>query len=205
MTLAQLHSFISEADYLAVEKTSDVKHEYIDGDVYAMVGTSINHSYIAGNVHAALHQHLKGKPCQPHTSDVKVRVGTKYFYPDVMVDCSPSDGSGYFIETPTLIVEVLSKSTRQHDKKDKRNAYLQIPTLLEYVLIEQDFANIEVQRRHNHWQPENFFLGDDVTFDSIGLTTSVAELYDRVQNEDMTAWSVQQSLLLQELSLSAQN
>jgi hypothetical protein len=71
---------------------------------------------------------------------------------------------------------------------------------LEYVLIEQDFANIEVQRRHNHWQPENYFLGDDVTFESVGLTLVVAELYDRVQNEDMTAWLIQQSLLSQELS-----
>lgn len=79
---------------------------------------------------------------------------------------------------------------------------MQIPTLLEYVLIEQDFANIEVQRRHNHWQPENYFLGDDVTFDSIDLTIAVAELYDRVQNEDMTEWLVQQSSLLQALSQS---
>jgi Uma2 family endonuclease len=200
MALAQVHHFISEADYLEGEKTAEVKHEYIDGDVYAMVGSHANHNRIATNILSALHQYLKGKPCQPYTSDMKVKVGTKYFYPDVMVDCSAVDG--YFTETPGIIVEVLSKSTRQHDKKDKRNAYLQIPTLLEYVLIEQDFANIEVQRRHNHWQPENFFLGDDVTFDSIGLTLVVAELYDRVQNEDMTAWLLQQSLLSQDLPQS---
>jgi Uma2 family endonuclease len=200
MALAQVHHFISEADYLEGEKTAEVKHEYIDGDVYAMVGSHANHNRIATNILSALHQYLKGKPCQPYTSDMKVKVGTKYFYPDVMVDCSAVDG--YFTETPVIIVEVLSKSTRQHDKKDKRNAYLQIPTLLEYVLIEQDFANIEVQRRHNHWQPENFFLGDDVTFDSIGLTLVVAELYDRVQNEDMTAWLLQQSLLSQDLPQS---
>jgi Uma2 family endonuclease len=198
MALTPVHHFVSEADYLEGEKTAEVKHEYIDGDVYAMVGAHANHNRIAGNIHAALHQYLKGKPCQPYTSDMKVKVGTKYFYPDVMVDCSAVDG--YFTETPVIIVEVLSKSTRQHDKKDKRNAYLQIPTLLEYVLIEQDFANIEVQRRHNHWQPENYFLGDDVTFESVGLTLVVAELYDRVQNEDMTAWLIQQSLLSQELS-----
>lgn len=200
MALAQGHHFVSEVDYLEGEKTSEVKHEYIDGDVYAMVGAHADHNRIATNVLSAFHQYLKGKPCQPYTSDMKVKVGTKYFYPDVMVDCSAVDG--YFTETPVIIVEVLSKSTRQHDKKDKRNAYLQIPTLLEYVLIEQDFANIEVQRRHNHWQPENYFLGDDVTFDSIDLTIAVAELYDRVQNEDMTEWLVQQSSLLQALSQS---
>lgn len=194
MAAVQQVAPISEQEYLEGEKLAETKHEYIDGYVYAMSGASINHSTIAGNVHTALNIHLKGKPCRPYTADVKVKAGSNYFYPDVMVDCSNLDGSSYFTETPVIIVEVLSKSTRQNDKKYKRSTYLQLQTLQEYVLIEQDMANIEVQRRVNGWQPENYFLGDDITFESIGLTLTVEEIYDRVQNTDMTEWLQQKAL-----------
>lgn len=177
---------ISEQDYLDGELLADHKSEYIDGEIYAMSGASANHNRIAGNAYAALHAHLKGKPCQPYTSDMKVKAQQHFFYPDVLVDCSHTDG--YFTSTPTLIIEVLSKSTRRTDETIKRLAYTQITTLQEYVLIEQDFVDIEIIRRKNGWQSERFFLGDDITFDSIGLTISVADLYDRVNNSDMTEW-----------------
>ena len=125
-TAALQHHWISAADYLAGEKTTDVKHEYLDGQVYAMSGASFNHNLIAGNLHTALNVHLKGKPCRPFISDAQVKIGNNYFYPDVLVDCS--DTEGYFTETPTLIVEVLSKTTRRLDETTKRMLYLQIPT-----------------------------------------------------------------------------
>ena len=186
----QLH--LSEAEYLAGEEISDIKHEYIDGQVYAMSGASANHNRLAGNVHTAFNVHLKGKSCQPYTSDMKVKIGSRYFYPDVMVDCS--DVEGYFTETPVILVEVLSKSTKQIDKTIKLNSYKKIPTLQEYVLIEQDSVEIEILRRKTGWQPEYYFLGDSLSFESIALILTVEEIYDRVKNTDITEWLTKKAL-----------
>jgi Uma2 family endonuclease len=177
MPIAKKINFVSEQDYLEGEKISDIKHEYMDGDVYAMSGAHANHNYLAGNLHTALNVHLKGKPCRPFTSDMKVKIGRNYFYPDVFVDCSDVDG--YFTETPTLIIEVLSKSTRRMDETTKRMMYLQIPTLLEYILVEQDIVRIEVARRSEGWQPMRYFLGDDIRLESVGLTLQVEDIYER--------------------------
>lgn len=186
MATAQQVVFMTEEEYLESEKTSEFKHEYIDGLVYAMSGAHSNHNRITATLVRKIGNHLEGKPCQPYASDMKVKVGSKYFYPDVLVDCT--DVNGYFTETPTLLVEVLSKSTRRNDETKKRMAYMQIETLLEYVLIEQDFVKIEVMRRSDHWHSATYFLGDTITFTAIDLTLSVEEIYDRVQNEDMTEW-----------------
>lgn len=188
MSTAKQSRFISEEDYLAGEQVAEYKSEYIDGQIYAMTGGSINHSYLTGNMYTAFSLHLKGKPCRPYTPDIKVKIGSKYFYPDVMVDCTPLPGDSLFTQTPVIIVEVLSKSTRRMDETTKRLAYLQIPTLQEYVLIEQDIADIEVVRRSNGWQPEHYFLGDEFTMNAIGLTLTVEAVYDRVQNGDVAEW-----------------
>lgn len=180
--------FISEAEYLAGEKISDIKHEYIDGDVFAMAGASASHNRLSLNIATAFNVHLAGKPCQPYISDMKVNVGTKYFYPDVLVDCSGLNDDSHVTQNPTLIVEVLSKSTRRMDETTKRIAYTQINTLLEYVLIEQDFVDIEVIRRRNGWQSEHFYLGDSVTFEAIGLTLTVEDVYARVNNPELVEW-----------------
>ena len=186
-TAAQV-SIISEEDYLEGEKTSDIKYEYIDGYVYAMSGASNNHNLIAGNVFLALANHLKKKPCRPYVSDMKVKIGSKYFYPDVIVDCSNLTGDSYYTEQPTILVEVLSKSTRRTDETIKRMAYMQIPSLQEYVLIEQDIVDVEVIRRATGWLSEHYFLGDELTLSSINLTLSVEDIYDRVQNGDVKEW-----------------
>ncbi|PTQ89596.1 Uma2 family endonuclease [Agitococcus lubricus] len=186
MPIAKKVNFVSEQDYLEGEKNSDIKHEYMDGDVYAMSGAHANHNRLAGNFHTALNVHLKGKPCQPYMSDMKVKIGRNFFYPDVLVDCSDVDG--YFTETPTLIIEVLSKSTRKMDETTKRLLYLQIPTLLEYILVEQDIVRIEVARRSEGWQPMRYFLGDEIVLESVGLTLQVEDIYERVNNEDMREW-----------------
>lgn len=186
MPIAKKINFVSEQDYLEGEKISDIKHEYMDGYVYAMSGAHANHNRLAGNFHTALNVHLKGKPCQPYMSDMKVKTGSHFFYPDVLVDCSDVDG--YFTETPTLIIEVLSKSTRKMDETTKRLLYLQIPTLLEYILVEQDIVRIEVARRSEGWQPMRYFLGDEIVLESVSLTLQVEDIYERVNNEDMREW-----------------
>jgi Uma2 family endonuclease len=193
MSTARQILLYTEAEYLEGEKNADIRHEYIDGRIYAMSGAKAAHNRIAGNIFAELRSHLKGKPCQPYTADMKVRIGSKYFYPDVMVDCSELPDESYFTETPVLLVEVLSRSTRRMDETVKRAAYMQIPTLQEYLLIEQDFVDIEIIRRSNQWRSERFYLGDSLTLESVGLTLSVEEIYDRVQNTDMTEWLEQKA------------
>ncbi|AWA48671.1 MULTISPECIES: Uma2 family endonuclease [Acinetobacter] len=189
MVLAKKYNLMSEQAYLDGELLSDIRHEYIEGEVYAMVGAHKYHNQIVMTVSNVFYNHLLGKPCQPYASDMKVKIDRKYFYPDVMVDCSQVDAD-YYIEQPSIIVEVLSKSTRQHDKTVKRLAYFQIASLKEYVLIEQDFVEIEFWSRdeNNYWQQSVYYLGDDITFHSIDLTVSVEDIYRQVKNEDMLEW-----------------
>jgi Uma2 family endonuclease len=188
MATAQQIAFVNEEEYLEGEKIAELKHEYVDGHIYAMAGAHSNHNVLSGNVHGEFRNHLKGKPCRAYMSDMKVRIanGSKYYYPDVLVNCPPVNG--YFTETPTIIVEVLSNSTRRIDETEKRLAYMQIETLEEYVLIAQDFVQIEVIRKSEGWKSAKYFLGDEVIFTSIGLTLSVEEIYDGVDNADMVEW-----------------
>jgi len=179
------HIYLTEDDYLASELLSDVKREYIDGVVYAMVGASANHIRITSNLVAKLHPHLANTPCELFFSEMKVKAGKNFFYPDVIVDCKRENDDAYYTQSPILIVEVLSKSTRKTDKTLKRLAYQAIPSLQEYVLIEQDFVEIEICRGNSHWQSEYYFLGDTAYFASIDLSIAVEEVYTRVENEDM--------------------
>jgi len=185
MSTVKQTRFISEEEYLQGELSSEVKHELIDGRVYAMAGASANHERIAVNILRKFGNHLENSPCEPFSSDMKVKAGSNFFYPDVIVDCNFDESQPYYTETPVIIVEVLSKSTRKTDETIKRVAYLNIPGLQEYVIIEQDIVDIEVVRRSEGWQPRHYFLGDEITFESIDLTLSVEEIYHRVHNEDM--------------------
>ena len=185
MALQRAPSFITEQEYLQGEPLADTRHEYVDGEVYAMAGASRNHQRLVGNVHTAFNRHLADKPCEPFASELKVKAEHCFFYPDLAVVCDDEQGDDYYTEQPTLIVEVLSKTTRRFDKTLKFEAYKRLPSLQEYVLIEQDHVEIQVYRREQNWFPAHYFLGDDVIFQAIGLTVSVAELYHRVNNEDM--------------------
>ncbi len=179
----------SITDYLANEQVSENKHEYLDGQIYAMAGASKNHQRVISNLVRKLSEHLRNTPCDTFVSDIKVRIGDiAVFYPDVIVACEPETDSDYYSEKPLIIVEVLSKSTRRVDETSKRRLYQTLPSLQEYVLIEQDIVDIEVCRRSQGWQPEHFFMGDDITFAAIDLTVSVNEIYERVVNEDVSAF-----------------
>lgn len=192
---AEKLDYITVEDYLAGEEISEIKHEYVEGLVYAMAGAKVNHNRIVRNVSASLWEHLRNQPCEPLSGDMLVKtLGKRFRYPDVVVICEddPSEDER-FRESPILIIEVLSKSTRKKDKGEKRLEYLAIPSLLEYVLIEQDFAEVEVQRRSAGWQSSYYFLGDEVTLESVNATLSVEAIYERVTNEDMLAWLKLQS------------
>jgi len=187
----QVGDKVSEEEYLKSELTSEVRHEYIDGYVYAMAGASINHNRISRNISNLLENDFikKDSPCESFLSDMKAKESeetTKYFYPDVLVTCDPDDNeSEYYVNTSIIIVEVLSESTRKYDLTAKKLYYFNIPTLQEYVVIEQDLCQIIVFRKSNHWEATYYFLGDDISFESIDVTISVENIYRRVDNKEM--------------------
>lgn len=185
MNLQYKNEHLSVQDYLEGELLSQIKHEYIDGLVYAMAGASSSHNRIVSNLARELGNHLRQTTCEPFASDMKVRVIDDYFYPDVLVVCNHISNDYGVTSSPLIIVEVLSKATRKNDHTLKRLAYQQLNSLQEYVVIEQDVVDIEICRRNRHWQSEHYFLGDEVYFDSINLRLPVATIYERVENEDM--------------------
>ena len=188
MSTAKRQANMSRQKYLNSERISDVKHELIDGQAYAMAGASVNHQRICANIGGEFRTHLKGTPCEALSADILVNVAENFFYPDVMVVCDFDQSQPYYTQSPEIIVEVLSKSTSRNDRTVKRLAYTNLPSLKEYVLIEQDFVSVEVLRKSSHWQGTHYMLGDEVHFESIDLTLSVADIYERVQNEDMQAF-----------------
>jgi Uma2 family endonuclease len=187
--------FIAQEEYLELERNSEKKHEYVDSRIVAMSGASVNHNRIAGNIYSSLHTHFKGQSCESFMNDMKVLTSAgNYRYPDVMVVCDDEFiNDGYATKTPVILVEVLSRSTRKVDEQEKRLEYMNIPSLEEYVLIEQDVVDIEVVRKCNNWQSDRYYLGDTVIFRSINLAISVEDIYDRVKNDDVTDWIERES------------
>ncbi len=180
---------ITEQDYLEGELASDLKHEFIDGQVYAMTGTSDDHNRISVNVLSEFRQQLKGQSCEPFMADMKLKAGENIYYPDVMVICESDDADTKLVKHgPAIIVEVLSPSTRRTDLTIKKEAFLSLPSLQEYVVIEQASCQVLVFRRKDNWRASYYFLGDTITFESIDISISVEEVYDRVVNDDITAF-----------------
>ncbi|WP_340600708.1 Uma2 family endonuclease [Acinetobacter sp. HZNU-JH01] len=177
MSIVNKHR-LNEQEYLQGELYSQIKHEFVEGEVFAMVGASASHNLISVNVLMALSLHLKGKPCRPYINDMKVKIAENFYYPDVVVDCSDISNDAYFVETPILIVEVLSASTKNYDKTFKLQQYKNIPTLQEYVMIEQETQLVEVVGRLDGWLPHYYELGESFILQSVGLQMSVADVYD---------------------------
>ena len=177
---------VSEEEYLALEAQSPVKHEYVAGGIYAMTGASLRHNLIAGNIYSLLRAHLRGSPCRTFMSDAKLRVAklNSYYYPDVMVTCDPRHqnvgAADTVIETPRLIVEILSTSTEATDRREKLLAYRSLPSLLEYVLVSQNEAVIEIHRRQGDigWQIITLSPGDPVELSSVEIVTDFAVVYE---------------------------
>jgi Uma2 family endonuclease len=147
---------MTQEAYFQLEAASDVRYEYIDGQVYAMGSSALNHNRIAMNVAVGFSNHLKGTSCETFSADMKVLIGNDYVYPDVVVDCH---ATGNMLVSPVIIVEVLSKSTRKKDTTQKLIRYINLPSLQEYVLIEQDIVSVQVFRRVKAWQPDYYYLG----------------------------------------------
>ncbi len=141
---AKTRQFLSVEEYLEFEKDSSIKHEYVGGKVYAMTGVSRRHSRISGNIFRKLADAAEGGPCRVHQSDMKVPTpDALFYYPDVVVACSPEPEDPYIEDAPCLIVEVISPSTESTDRREKLIAYRKSPSLRAYLIVEQDEARVE--------------------------------------------------------------
>ncbi|MCB2261900.1 MAG: Uma2 family endonuclease [Candidatus Thiosymbion ectosymbiont of Robbea hypermnestra] len=166
-------------DYLAFEQASKVRHELVDGYLYAMTGASDRHEEITANLLAILHGHLKGSGCRVYGSNLKLRVGDDFLYPDLFVRCATERGNPFFKTDPLLVVEVLSPSTRSYDRGNKRLAYQSLVSLQEYVLIAQDTPSVECYRRTaDGWERAiGQGLNESLSLQSVALDIELSELY----------------------------
>lgn len=177
---------VSVEDYLAGERVSTVRHEYIGGAVYAMAGASDDHNTISLNMATALRAHLRGRPCRVFMAEVKVRLEIArqeiFYYPDILVTCDPRDTDRFFKRHPKVLIEVLSEGTDHIDRREKFLSYTQIETLEEYVLVAQDKMEVTVFRRAAQWQPEVLRQPDqDLRLTSLEFRIPLRDVYEGVK------------------------
>ncbi|NJP22532.1 MAG: Uma2 family endonuclease [Hydrococcus sp. CRU_1_1] len=197
MTIASPQNFyLTPEEYLEMEATSDLKHEYIAGEIYAMAGATDAHVTIAGNIFAMLLAHLRGSGCRVYISDMKVRIEEKnrFYYPDVMVTCEAEDReNNTYKKFPCLIIEVLSDSTEAFvprsgsfgDRGDKFADYQSLSSLQESVLINTKRPRIECFRRTNEelWLLQSYELQNkQFELTSVKFTRHINEVYEEVNN-----------------------
>jgi Uma2 family endonuclease len=178
-------------EYLEWEAQQEIRHEYVNGEVFAMTGSTIPHNDLALNFYRNLYPHLRSRGCRMNVSDVKLEVSfqSRYYYPDVIVSCAPEDiNSRNFIQNPKIIVEVLSPSTSAKDRDEKFTGYLKIPTLQEYILIDSQKIFVERYCRGEGrmWLYYSYTAGEIITLSSIEFDWPIALLYEGVGFETET-------------------
>lgn len=179
-----VHHRYSFAEYLALEESSNVKHEYFGGEIYGMAGGTPDHAALAMSFGAALLQHLKGRPCRVFSSDLRIRVLATGLvtYPDVTVVCGPLERdpeSRTTVLNPVLVAEVLSDGTEDYDRGEKLEHYKRIPLLKECVLISHREPRVEVWRRDvgDVWVLEQAGAGGGVRLECLGCEVATDDLY----------------------------
>jgi Uma2 family endonuclease len=185
MTVSKNRTYLSTEEYLAAEQDSPIKHEYIQGQVYAMAGASDAHVTVAGNLFALLRNHLRGTGCRVYMADMKTQIESAnvFYYPDVMVTCDARDKNfTYFKRYPCLIVEVLSPTTEAFDRGNKFADYRRLETLQEYVLINPETMSVECFRRNSEglWVLYPYSEGEEVRLASVYFAVAIANLYEDV-------------------------
>ncbi|HEX5732339.1 MAG TPA: Uma2 family endonuclease [Blastocatellia bacterium] len=184
----QPKSYLAPEEYLEIERSADYKSEYFNGQIFAMGGASPNHVLIVTNVVSEFRSQLKKRPCTVYSTDLRVRVSPTglYTYPDVVVVCGTpefSDSHSDTLTNPTLIVEVLSKTTKDYDRGEKFEQYRAIETFVEYVLIAQDKHHVERYSRQadKTWVlSETNQVEDVIELKSISCKLALSEIYDKV-------------------------
>ncbi|ANV83364.1 hypothetical protein AWQ21_02600 [Picosynechococcus sp. PCC 7003] len=180
------HTHLTPEEYLAFEVTSDIRHEYFDGELYAMAGTSKNHNLVSGNLYLLLRRYLQNSGCTTFMADIKVKLqtGRRFFYPDLVVTCDPEDNtSELFVEKPKLIIEVLSPSTKNFDQTAKFLYYRTIPSLEEYLLVGTESPFIQCFRRQTQdiWTLQIYEGLEAIAhLDSFDLDAPLTDIYEGV-------------------------
>ncbi|MBL8152651.1 MAG: Uma2 family endonuclease [Anaerolineae bacterium] len=186
-------------EYLALERGSDSRHEYFNGETYAMSGASRRHSLIATSISASLFQQTQERPCEVHGSDMRVKVSATglYTYPDVTIVCGTPELEDSHLDTllnPTVLIEVLSPSTEAYDRGKKFEHYQRIASLQEYLLVAQDEPRIEqFIRQPQGWAyREAAGLDAEIALPTIGCTLSLKEVYQKVSFDMDSAGSLRE-------------
>ncbi|SJM94707.1 conserved hypothetical protein [Crenothrix polyspora] len=186
MTTLRKITYLSEQEYLVAELTANVRHEYIDGQIYAMAGASENHNRIAGNVFFQLRAAARGGHCGVFMSDMKLKIAWQkaYYYPDVMLACHRQDDGEHFKQQPCLIAEVLSPSTNKTDRREKLWAYQKIPSLRYYLLVSANRENVEyfVRNSQDEWQSALLEAHETITVEceNYQAVLSLTDIYEDV-------------------------
>lgn len=183
-----VQAFLPVADYLDGEQHSPIRHEYLGGQIFAMTGGSEAHNRIALNLASLLRFHLRGSGCKTFIADMKVKIETTqqtgdiFYYPDVLVTCDAQDTEKFYKTRPCLVVEVLSPSTENLDRREKRLNYQTLPSLQEYLLVSQDEPTVELYRPNaaGNWVRTVLEKDDRLSLDAVELTLPVSEIYDEV-------------------------
>jgi Uma2 family endonuclease len=175
------------AEYVAIANDSEVKYEYVSGEIVAMAGGTVAHARLISRVSSALDRALEGTPCIVLPSDMRVRIraADRATYPDVFVVCGPPEQDAdddHSVVNPTVILEVLSDSSIESDRTDKFAAYRRLGSLREYVLVAQRTRRIEIYRRDGRrWLLDEYGPGERLTLESLGVELAVDDVYvDRV-------------------------
>jgi Uma2 family endonuclease len=189
---AAKYNFVSPEDYLIMERASQEKHEYFNGEVFAMAGASIPHNEIFHNVYGSLWGFLKGKGCKPYGSDLRIHipVNTLYTYPDISIICGRPETTDVFtdnVTNPSVLIEILSKSTKDYDRGSKFMLYRSISSLQEYITIDSLSVNVEIYTRleDNSWRLTEFKqLTDSFVISTIALTLQLKDVYEDVSIDE---------------------
>jgi Uma2 family endonuclease len=167
-------------EFLAWEREQEERYEYVGGVIRMMVGGTLDHNTITGNVFSGLRSQLRGGPCRVFVEAVKVVADAATMYPDVVVTCAPGSGRSDVVPEPEIVIEVLSRSTQTFDRGPKLDAYQQIPSLDQYVLISQDEIRVSVyEREAESWRYRTIEgLDASLTFAVGGAAMTLAEIYE---------------------------
>lgn len=187
MAVEHEHTMTVEEYFRLEENDTTIRYEYIDGHVYAMAGGTANHDTIKSNMQRILWGLLRGSKCRAYSSDMKVYVSdTRYFHPDVTVTFDPRDrGTIQAIQSPRLVVEVLSPSTELIDRTWKLKNYRAHPTIEVYVLVDSRSFKIEIYRKeHNKWIYDAFEDEDEIMLHSLNVHFSLVDAYTDVEFEE---------------------
>jgi Uma2 family endonuclease len=190
---AQAKKYYTVEEYLEIEASTEYRNEYYDGDIFAMAGASYNHNIIVENLYLALGNHLKGKKCRPHMIDMRLWIKRKrvYVYPDIMIVCGEPEivnhkitEAGDSITNPTVIIEVLSESTKDFDHGGKFLLYRSIESLKDYILVDQIEVHIEhfYKTSKNEWVLHDYNdVNQSLEISSINFQMSLTGIYTELK------------------------